>query len=216
MASSKKLAGRCIAGISNTSGGWVRPVSSLPGGLRKFQCEVDGQWPEPLDIVRFGYEERLDDPAQPENVLIDDADWQRVGRLPSDGAYQALRGHLAPGPLLFGNRGAAVTENIAAEGMEASLALIEPDSVEFLMKPAEETQGKLKPRVSFRLGGGRRLFELNLTDYFARPLVLAAGCGTYSVEDLDLGGKRILLTVSLAEAHKGWHSKLAAAVVPVS
>src|SRR5882724_4930608 len=125
LASSRKLAGRCIAGISTKSGQWVRPVSKIRGGLRKFQCEVDGRWPELFDIVRFDYEDCLEDPAQPENVLIDGREWGLAGRLDPQDAYARFAADLEPGPELLGNRGKAVKEDIAAEGVEASLALVE-------------------------------------------------------------------------------------------
>lgn len=213
LASSRKLGGRCIAGISTDSGEWVRPVARAQGGLDKFRCMVDGRWPELFDIVRFDCERCLDDPAQPENVLIDGRGWDLVGRLDPGDAYVRLAADLAPGPELLGNRGKAVKEDIAAEGVDASLALVESDTpITFVLKPPQETQGKSKPCALFRIGG--RVYELPLTDFTVKPLVLEAGVGVHSAEDLGLEGfEKILLTISLGEAHQGWHSKLAAAVL---
>jgi hypothetical protein len=215
LASSRKLGGRCIAGISTASGDWVRPVSNLQNGqLEKYHCEVRGRWPRPRDIVSFTYEKELDDPAQPENVLIDDEEsWQMESVLDLDDTFATLQPHLLDGPLLLGNKGKAVREHIAAEGVDASLAIIEPaERPEFILRPAAETYGKLKPRVDFRWGG--RSYELGLTDYVVAPQVLEAGCGRYDAEELGFESTaHTLITISLAEPQNGWHSKLAAAVI---
>lgn len=106
-----------------------------------------------------------------------------------------------------------MTEEKAAEGVEASLALVEPDpGVSLLMRPPEEERNALKPRIVFGLGS--KQYALPLTDIPVFEAVKAAGVGEYSPEDLgfDASG-RVLLTISLAEAFNGWHTKLAAAVL---
>lgn len=215
LASSRKLGGRCVAGISTVSGDWVRPVSGLPEGLKEHRCQVDGRWPEPLDIVRFDYQERLTDPAQPENVLIGNAAWELIGQLDREDAYDELENILVSGSSLFGNRGRAVKDEVAAEGVEYSLALVEPSSVAFLMRLPEETRGKLKPHALFELGRwGKTEYELPLTDIPAEAAVRAAGVGSFAAEQLGFGNPaKTLLTISLGEVHEGWHSKLVAAVL---
>lgn len=177
------------------------------GALRNRQ-----QPPALLDVVRFRYIEQLENPAQPENVLVDDGwPWERVGAIDPSDAYQRLEGKIVSGTTLFGNRGKAVPEDEAAEGVEESLALVEPAGpVEFVMKPPEETYGKYKPRAIFHLGSRR--YELGLTDMRVEKAVLKAGIGEYTGEELGFGAPaRTLLTISLGEAHEGWHTKLAAA-----
>jgi hypothetical protein len=211
LASSKKLGGRCVAGITR-EGRWVRPVCGAGRGLFKAECAVDGRWPELLDVVRFGYEGPLEDPAQPENMLIDGSPWELRKRLPREEAYGRLGRILADGPLLLGNRGKAMPEENAAEGVEASLALIEPASVTFLLRPPEETYEKLKPRVKFEFSSTE--YELGLTDIPMEEAVRGAGIGEHSPEELGVDrSSRLLLTISLGEAHDGWHTKLAAAVL---
>ncbi|HEX6456636.1 MAG TPA: hypothetical protein VF009_08985 [Solirubrobacterales bacterium] len=211
LASSKKLGGRCVAGITR-SGEWVRPVSGESHGLFKAECEVEGRWPELLDVVRFGYAERLADPAQPENVLIDGSPWELRKELAREGAYERLAPFFSDGPTLLGNYGKAMSEEDATEGVEASLALIEPSNLSFLLRPPEDTYGKLKPRVTFEFSSTR--YELGLTDIPLEEAVRRAGVGEHSPLDLgvDIGGP-VLLTASLGETYEGWHYKLAAAVL---
>lgn len=212
LASSKKHGGRCVAGITK-SGEWVRPVSGGPNGLFQTECGVDGRWPEVLDVVRFGYEKRLDDPAQPENVLIDGSPWELRKRVPREEAYERLGGFLAEGPALLGNRGKAMPEKEAAKGVDASLALIEPAAgVSLIMRPPEDEEGKHKPRVGFDFASRR--YDLRLTDIPIEKAVRAAGVGEYNPRDLgfDAAGPT-LITVSLGEAKNGWHTKLGAALL---
>jgi len=164
-------------------------------------------------VVRFGYRRRLGDPTQPENVLIDHSAWELKDQVPPEDAYERLRRFLATGPGLLGNRGKAMTEEEAASGVEASLALIEPTSeVSFLMRPAGETYGKLKPRAVFDFSAKR--YELGLTDVSLEEAVRRAGVGEHGPAELGLAcSGPALLTVSLGEAHEGWHTKLAAAVL---
>lgn len=200
-----------MAGITR-SGEWVRPVSGGPYGLFQTECGVDGRWPEVLDVVRFGYEKRLVDPAQPENVLIDGSPWELTKKVPRQEAYERLSGFLAEGPALLGNRGKAVPEEEGAKGMDASLALIEPTAgVSLIMRPPEGEEGKYKPRVVFEFASRR--YDLRVTDIPIEKAVRAAGVGEYSPRDLGFGAGPILITVSLGEAKNGWHTKLGAAVL---
>ena len=166
-----------------------------------------------LDVVRFGYDRRLEDPVQPENFLIDGSRWELMEKIASEDAYRRLGRYLDRGPRLLGNRGAAVTEDEAVENAAGSLTLIEPaKGISLLMRPPEEEYGKLKPRVVFDFG--RRQYKLPLTDVPIEEAVKEAGVGKYLLQDLgfDASG-RVLLTISLAEEFNGWHHKLAAAVI---
>ncbi|HXR59873.1 MAG TPA: hypothetical protein VN732_00940 [Solirubrobacterales bacterium] len=212
LASSKKHGGRCVAGV-NKAGEWVRPVSGGHHGLFLAQCGIGRHWPGVLDVVQFGYLRQLDDPAQPENFLIDGSAWRLSKQLPPEEAYGRLRRFRAKGPQLLGNRGKAVPEEEAAENGEGSLALIEPTAaVSLLMRPPEEEHQKLRPRLVFDFGGRR--YDLPLTDVPIEEAVKKTGVGEYAPEELgfDASG-RVLVTVSLGEAFNGWHHKLAAAVL---
>jgi hypothetical protein len=213
LACSKKKGGRCVAGISQNSGEWVRPVSDGPfGRIEAHQFRIDGREVQPLDIVRFDHDGNCGDPTQPENVLVEHDQWLRTGRLDSAEAYAGLSAHLATGPGLLGNQGAAVIEKVAMEGMEASLALIEPESIRFSLELPWKGKGAPRPRAIFSLAGAE--YDLGVTDTLVRPRLMNAGYGDHSPAELGLQeDMHTLLTVSLAELRDGWCTKLVAAVL---
>ncbi|MEX2447589.1 MAG: hypothetical protein WD404_02465 [Solirubrobacterales bacterium] len=212
LTNSLKWGGRCVAGISLGSGRWVRPVSARPHGeLHPHQHRIDGRDAGIFDIVGFEHDGGTADPTQPENVRVGGARWWRTGRMGRKDAARSLDTHRVEGPALLGNRGLAVREEEAKRGVDASLALVQPDGVEFRLDPPREGTAKLRPRVGFELGG--EAYELSLTDTVVRPRLMRAGVGSHGASDLGLDpDERLLLTVSLAEAREGWCTKLAAAI----
>jgi hypothetical protein len=121
--------------------------------LEPAHYRIQGRDVQPLDIVSFEHCDKVDDPFQPENVAISDIEWQLTGCLRPSEAYAALSPHLVEGPMLLGNRGAAVPAEEAARGVEASLALIEPREVIFSLRHPYEGKSASRPRVSFSLNG---------------------------------------------------------------
>ncbi|MGH8387551.1 MAG: dual OB domain-containing protein, partial [Pseudomonas sp.] len=84
LANSRKLSGRCVAGLELTSGGksiWIRPVSSRLGGElsdndRRYK---NGQEVQVLDKVSIVFKGPIPHGFQPENHLIDDEEyWSRT------------------------------------------------------------------------------------------------------------------------------------------
>lgn len=203
-----------MAGISTISGSWVRPVSELSDGrLLESHCQIDGAQPDLLDVVRLEYSEAVGNPAQPENLLIAEAPWSLAEKISPDEAYERLAPHLAEGGQLLGNRGAAVPEDVAAEGLEASLALVEPEAdFRFVRAEPAPGQARQRARVGFRFGG--KDYVLTLTDFPIRAQMAGLQCGEYAPSDLGFpDDHRPLITVSLGEPRNGWHTKLAAAVL---
>jgi len=86
LANSRKLGGRCVAGIEIERGrmvGWIRPISHRPGAAvsgqeRQFQ---DGSEPRLLDLCRVRLLAHVPDAHQSENWLLDASRrWRRMGR----------------------------------------------------------------------------------------------------------------------------------------
>ena len=212
LANSRKMGGRCVAGISRGSGGWVRPVSSRPEGeLAPTDCAVEGRPPRVLEIVRFSHQGLLNDPAQPENVLIDDDRWELVGEVGAEEAYDLLCPYLETGPGLLGGTDKGVPDAVAQQGVEASLCLVEPDSIQFVSEEPFRPWKPRKARAVFELAS--RWYDLGITDSVVAPRLRRAQYGSYCAADLGFSTPaHTLLTVSMTEPLDGTRWKLAAAV----
>jgi len=195
------------------SGRWVRPVSghSPTGALSLSDCRVEGREAQLLDIVRFDYEEELGDPAQPENVLIDHSPWKLTGVLASGEAYGFLGPHLTQGPALLGGTEKGIDEDVAQQGVPASLTLAEPDEISFRSQDDPFRAGRRQARAIFKLGSAG--YNLGISDLVIAPIIKGAGDGDYSAVDLDLPDlAHTILTISLTEPLNEVRWKLAAAV----
>lgn len=212
LANSRKPGGRCVAGISTETGRWVRPVSghSPSGALSLSDCRVEGREAQLLDIVRFDYAEELNDPCQPENMLIDHSPWELAGSLAAEEAYGFLEPHLTRGPALLGGTEKGVDEEIAQRGLSASLTVAEPNEIRFRSQDNPFRPGR-QARAIFNLGPAE--YNLSISDLVVAPVIKQAGDGDYLPADLDFPNlPHTVLTVSLAEPFDGTRWKLVAAV----
>jgi hypothetical protein len=212
IASSRKLGGYCVAGVSLSDGRLLRPVSPYgSGALSARECRVRGRAPRLLDVVSFEHAGPAGDPAQPENLVIADRPWRLEGRANPDRALEVLLGLAHSGPTLLANHGRAVPAHVAAAGLEASLVLIEPDHLRFGHGPRADAHTG-SSRALFRFGG--RAWNLPITDFEIGPRLLRLPEGLHGWADLGLDRpKRTLLTISLGTVHDDWHHKLVAAVL---
>jgi hypothetical protein len=207
LASSRKLGGRCIAGLSLDENTLVRPVSAGSGAIDLSDCGLQS-YPQEFDVVTFHHSGHDGDVTQPENLLIDGTVWVAEAPMDRARAVRLLDPLLQSGEVLFGNRGKAVPHNVAAEGMQESLCLVEPSLLGFELT----TDGK--PRTLFECGAEE--WNLPLTDHRVRLQLLRQNPGLYQLQDLGFGQPaRVLLLLSLATPHNGWHTKLTAAVLDV-
>jgi hypothetical protein len=158
-------------------------------------CSVDGRQPALLDVVRFEHSGPTGEPAQPENVRITGTDWEPVVTIPATDAYEILEPYLVEGPDLLGNRGRAVPDAIAQQGIPSSLALIEPEGLELCV---EQRDVRRSARAQFWLGDAH--YDLPISELALKPALLRAGLGTHTFAGLGLGAPgRVLLTISLGE-----------------
>jgi hypothetical protein len=205
LASSRKPGGRCIAGLSLSRHGLVRPVTEGSGAISLYDCGLE-VYPQEFDIVTFEHRGHDGDVAQPENVLVDGSPWTVEQPMAREDALALLEVLRHPGDVIFGNRGKAVPEHIAASGMSESLCLVEPDEVEFRLTYFN------KPRAVFECGDAQ--WDLGLTDLRVRPQLLRQEPGVYSLADLGFDqASRVMLLLSLGTVFDGYHYKLAAAVL---
>ena len=203
LASSKKLGHRCIAGISLESGQWVRPVSTAGGGaLSTYDCGIHGRYPALRDVVRFEAEAACPLPAQPENVLVGTSPWTLERRLTHAEAGAIIEDHLAEGPGLLGSQSQTITvAEVLAQPLAASLAVVEPDDLEFEREEVPWGNGS-RPWAQLWLGG--EYHAVRLTDVIVRPQLLKQKPGSYSLKSLGIEPPpRVAVTVSVGEAFDG-------------
>lgn len=205
IANSRKLGGRCVAGISLLDQALVRPVAAAPDTeLYLSQCGIDGRQPRLLEVVEFDHLGHDGDSTQPENVLIADTPWARGQQIPWNEALDLLRKVSHTERRLFGNLGKAVHADDMTAGIAESLLVVEPSHIRF------EHRTGAQVRVLFRHGG--REWDLPLTDFPVHAAVAAMPIGVYTPESFGLPDT-LFLTLSLALPHNAFHSKLVAAVL---
>jgi len=186
LANSFKYNGRCIAGINET-GQWVRPVCSSPKrAVDKTTRIIDEAEPQILDVLKIPvHPHGPDDGCQPENKLLKNGQWEKVGRVsPKD-----LLNHLEDDSVILHNNldyvRASCFRIIPRYGWK-SLQLIHNKNVTF----EQDENNKTKWRANFVNSKGV-IFHLRVTD----PVVC---------ERLKLGEKineECLMTISMAS---GW------------
>jgi hypothetical protein len=214
LANSRKLNGRCVAGLKIQGGGWVRPVSNTPTGeLEVGICRAEGTDVALLDVIRVSLNRARPSNFQPENWILGPADWRRLDPLPRRQLERLIDTHLIEGPGLFGGRNDHLTRaDIQITPPNHSLALIEPDDLKWEIRYFQNTR---KTRAVFTLNG--QDYNLGVTDpVFVRRLA-ELPAGEYPFQRARLPSHdRCLLTISLAEPlPDGRCFKLVAAVVTI-
>lgn len=187
LANSRKLGGRCVAGISLLTDALLRPVAPRPDTqLYLSQSGVEGRQPALLEVVEFEHLGHDGDDTQPENVLIANTPWTSGQQIARDAALALLRSARHTESRLFGNFGKAVHVDDTIDGVHESLLVLEPSSIRFEHRP------RAQARVLFRHAG--RDWDLPLTDFKVHAAVLAAPVGIHTASSLGLPST-LLLTV---------------------
>lgn len=204
---SRKPGGRCIAGLSLDGNGLVRPVSAGGNGALLPSDHQLVPPPAEFDVVAFDHLGYAGDPVQPEDLVVDGEPWDYEGHMAPVDALPLIEDHLHTGSAIFENYGGAVPAHVAEEGMDASLCIVEPDSLDFVVT------SQVKARAEFVHGS--HFWDFPISDYRVGPVMRGHPAGRYALDDLGLGDPdRILFLLSLATNHNDWHSKLVASVLP--
>lgn len=210
LAKSKKLGGKCIAGLRTDGGGWVRPVApSIDGTLfPQHYTLTNGSQAEVLDVVKIDLKEPRQEPHQPENWLISGGRWRLIARPASPEHQRVLWNHIVLGPTLLGNNSDSVKANRFEEApADASLALIIPGKIEWSIR--KYSGDKRQTRAVFKLKGVK--YDLAITDPDWEENLSDQPEGNHPAEST----KRFLLTVSLGEPYRGYCYKLVASVLTI-
>jgi hypothetical protein len=214
LANSRKLQGRCVAGIELADGrraGWIRPVSGREHEeVSEYERQYeDGSDPRLLDIMDVPLLEPRPKDYQQENWLLNPDDcWQRVGHL----GWDDLDGLAEPDGKLWVDGGSTykgANDRILlahAIGVRSSLRLVHVGSMTLSVFKPGEAFGNPKRRVQGRFTHAGTNYRLWVTDPIYERAYLARPDGVYPIGES-------FLTVSLGEAHEGACYKLIAAIL---
>lgn len=213
LANSRKMSGRCIAGLDFNGGqigGWIRPVSKRPNGEISLydQKFADGTEPALLDILEIPMLEPRPEGCQTENHLIDEEHyWQKTGSFPKQHLPQYCT---APNPLwVNGFRSMSGSNDripeLRANMLPDSLVLIEPRQL--ILEVRQGYGGRKQVRADFRLAGAT--YNLGVTDPVIERQYFTLGVGHYPYRP------RAVACVSIGEPYKGYCYKLVASIIPV-
>jgi hypothetical protein len=213
LANSRKLTGRCVAGIvDDGSEEWIRPVSAR-GNREVSEYErqyPDGSDPCVLDVVSVPLLRPQPIGFQRENWLLDpDSYWEKVGRAGWD---KLLTLEQRPEILwtsgcstYHGRNDRVPTEQ--ANTLTDSLKLIRVDGVTLKVHVPGAAFGNPKRVVDGRFRYAGLEYILRVTDPEYERAYLAKSNGTYELSEA-------FLTVSLGEPHSnGYAYKLVAAIL---
>ena len=167
LANSKKLGGRCAAGLRLDGSGWLRPVSKLHDGILNAAHLFlnNGNEAALLDVIEIGLTTPKPAIHQPENWLIDGSVW-KLRTEPNAALHAAILSRaIVPGPeLLRGCMDRVSCVELRQQHAEASLALIAPERLDFVLH--KKPEGKCQVRGRFLLGNRPKTagYDLSVTD----------------------------------------------------
>jgi hypothetical protein len=210
LAKSKKLGGKCIAGLRIDGGGWVRPVAPSPDGTLFPQhfTLANGSPAEVLDVVKIEVKEPRPEPYQPENWVISDKKWKLIARPGSEEHQSTIWENIVTGPTLLGNQSDRIhVRRFEEQPAEASLALITPSKIEWTI--GTDVRGHRQTRAILKLKG--TMYDLAVTDEAWRKHLSKLPEGSHPAKS----GEEFLLTISLGEPFNNYCYKLVSAVIRV-
>ena len=215
LANSRKLSGRCIAGIEivdEVPDAWVRPVSSREHGEvseyeRRYQ---DGSDPKVLDLVDIPLLHPVPEGYQTENWLLDPGFyWERIRAVRVD-ELAMLEDTEQLWLIDTSSTYHGLNDRVpldAADSLVDSLRLIHVADLEYRVFAPGEGFGDSKRRVQALFTHRSVGYRLRVTDPVVEREYLAQPDATYEVGPA-------YLTVSLGEPFSGYAYKLIAAVIP--
>lgn len=212
LANSRRKGGRCVAGLRTDGNGWVRPVNSIGGTIWSQHYTLDdGKEAAIFDVIRVSLKERCPQPYQPENWIIENEPWRLVRRLTLPEASTFLSSNISTGINFLGDQFDRVyAVALAQNPVAASLALIEPDSIQWHI--TTNIKNRRQTRAKFELGG--LAYDFGITDPQWEHRLETLALGIHNRIDAGVSQEdRLLFTISLGEPFGGYCYKLIAAVI---
>ena len=222
LANSRKLSGRCVAGVHTGGEGWIRLVSrSSYGTLARSHYTLAGGGQVGLfDVVEVDVARARPEIHQPENWVLGRGGWgfidwvlgpprwKLIEEVSGPGALPLLGTYLSIAPDLLGdNRSRVSYYQFKESPAAASLTLMEPSDVRW--KIGQSRRGRRQTRAEFPLAGCQ--YDLPVTDPEWERRLSPLPSGVHRSKDLGLGNTdRVFLTISLGEPFNGECFKLVA------
>jgi hypothetical protein len=212
LAYSRKRGGRCLAGIQMNNGGWIRPVGDdLDRAIsKKIQAKIG-------DVLSVSLGNVCPKPHQPENRRLHRLwykPWhklcRRVGRLKQEEFLDRLKAYVYEEQWLLGDYQDRIgEEQFLNTPAEASLALIEPEHLQWLIQTSRS--GRRQTRAIFSWKGANYNLVVTDPEWELQLKDLTVGCHEHMA--LNMAGQKAFLTISLSEPFNGFCYKLVAAVI---
>lgn len=211
LASSRKLGGRCIAGIDRSDSTWIRPVNDSEDGTLTLTAwpSVGEVWDVPIAAPR-------PEPWQPENRVIDTSEtWFQTETLAPKQLLTVMKKAADGAVPLLGSTGSSIPESrCQQEPLSRSLQLFEPATTTWRVDT--NWSGRRQHRARFEIGGTQHDLPITDIEWEARMRRLCEELGDYNNKALEIqSGSRVFLTISLGEPYNGSCYKLIAAVIVV-
>ena len=214
LANSRKLNGRCVAGVELVASNayrWVRPVSSTPSGEISTSDATysDGAPIELMDVFEVTLSSPSPKSYQSENWQIaQGVPWNRVGRVKIAAISDIVSNKSA---LWMNGQSSGSGENdrmteADANTVQDSLQLIHVNNLQLnLVEVYKDHSVKLRAKFEYKSTN----YSLRVTDPSIEKHFGDKQQGSYRVGDA-------YLTISLGEPFRGHVYKLVAAVIPTS
>lgn len=203
LANSRKHGGSCVAGIDLQTEQWVRPVYAVSSMGLSFETRaINGREPALLEVLEIPFEPSAPNPHgfQPENRLLGDGPWRRVGRVEA----RALLRVCEKPDVLLGNAGDRIgysAINKLAVHRRRSLCLVHARN--FTVEHVDREDRRPQWRAHFDYGGR----------ILTKGLVITDGDAEARLEAGETPARECILTISLGEPWEGYCYKLVAGIV---
>jgi hypothetical protein len=215
LANSKKLGGRCIAGIRTDGKGWIRPIGRNDHQGVLFPDDytlIDGSEPKKLSVIEIGISTSKPKPYQPENWLIEPTPWRLVSHTLNHSHLRLIKNAFFQGDSLFGTTFDRIPYiQLEQYPAKSSLEIIQPVGVKWCI--TNSYSGNRQIRVIFYLHNIK--YDLVVTDPDWLEKLAEFDLGYYTSEEIELPQEvKFLFTISLGVPYNGDCYKLVAAVMP--
>ena len=199
LANSRKLRGRCVAGLRTDGGGWIRPVApSDDGTLFGQHYSLDnGSEAQILDLIRIEVSKAEPQAHQPENCVIGNSQWTLLARPASPQHIKLITRSIESGPALFGDyRDRMDFYCLCKTPATRSLCVVQPQDLKWRI--TKSIRGYRQTRAIFRLTD--RLYDLSFTGPIWETRLSRLAYGIHDLESADCpDSARLLFTISLGE-----------------